>query len=178
MIGYGGYGGNSIFILPWNFEWLDVEHLNLFTHYLPLMGSFIGFLFVFVVHYCFVFSKNINFTNILVKLIIVCYNGFFFNICYNYLFLVIYKWSYLFITKSLDKGALEFFGPYGLYKFFYVLSYKSRLFTPYLIIVNLCFMFLGVCVLLWFIIFEHFSLEFFGILYVCFFLELGKKDSR
>jgi len=175
MIGYGGYGGNSIFILPWNFEWLDVEHLNLIVHYLPLMASFIGFLLAFSAHYCCALNKNIWFTNIFVNFFRICYNGFFFNICYNYLFLVLYQGSYLFIAKSLDKGALEFWGPYGLYKFFYALSYKSRLFTPYLIVVNLCFMFLGVSVLLWFVIFENLSLEFFGILYVCFFFELGKK---
>lgn len=85
-------------------------------------------------------NKNIIFYffhYVMNKIFCIGFFGFFFNIIYNRIFLTMYKLSYFLITKSLDKGALEFFGPYGLYRFFLYLGYKWRFFTSSDIILNI-----------------------------------------
>jgi hypothetical protein len=76
------------------------------------------------------------------------YHAGFINTIYNHQFLKLMNISYTHITKYLDKGFFEFFGPYGLYKGFYFLHYFLQLSWYSFISVTIFFMFLGICLFL------------------------------
>jgi hypothetical protein len=76
------------------------------------------------------------------------YHAGFINTIYNHQFLKFINVSYTHITKYLDKGFFEFFGPYGLYKGFYFLHYFLQLSWYSFISVTIFFMFLGICLFL------------------------------
>jgi hypothetical protein len=48
----------------------------------------------------------------------------FYKYYYNEIYNNFAKLSYISVTKYLDKGFFEYFGPYGLYKIFYSLYYN------------------------------------------------------
>lgn len=59
------------------------------------------------------------------------------------------KFFYKNLTKTCDKGFLEFFGPYGLYKFFLFVGNFFRKASFLVIFFHICLLFfsLGVCLL-------------------------------
>ena len=95
-----------------------------------------------------------------------------------------YKTSYFFNTKIVDKGFLELIGPFGIYKFFFKLSYFLRNFTPHVIFFSVGYMFIGLFLFLsfiilkesLFIILENNVLLIFAM--VIFFIEIEKKKYK
>lgn len=77
----------------------------------------------------------------------------FFNSFFNRLFLAIFGTGYGVQTKLQDKGFLEFFGPYGFYKFFLALGRGLRRQGPWALLVYLGLMAFGLAflVLLFFV---------------------------
>ena len=72
------------------------------------------------------------------------YHAGYFNLIYNNIFLTFFEFSYITTNKYIDKGILEFFGPFGFYKFFRNFSINTKNFTPTIIfsIVGWMFFFL------------------------------------
>ncbi len=176
MIGFGMYMYNfSYFILPWNFNSFESEFLSSFYKNLPLLISFCGFFLgqslVFIIDHK-KFLINSLFIIYLNKIFSIFYYGFFPNIIYNRLFLILYKSSYVLISKSLDKGSLEFSGPYGMYKLFLNLSYKFRFFTSSSITSNFFLIFLFIVIIFWFLFYCHINFSFCILISIIFFLEL------
>lgn len=46
------------------------------------------------------------------------------------MFLGLLEFSYVTTNKYIDKGSLEFFGPFGFYKFFRAFSLNAKTFAP------------------------------------------------
>ena len=76
------------------------------------------------------------------------YHALFFNKLYNLLYLKIFDYSYIITSKYIDKGILEFFGPYGLYKFFKNINNKLQNFVAPLLFYYLFFFFLSLFIFL------------------------------
>lgn len=129
FIGLGtSFWGNSIFVLPSNILFIDAEFLPIYIKLIPffftLVGIFLGVLF---------FSDNI-FSNYIFKFKnteIGLFFYFFFNkkwlfdFYYNsFLSQNIFDKSFSGIYLNLDKGIIEFFGPFGLSRIFYLFSKK------------------------------------------------------
>jgi len=71
--------------------------------------------------------------------------------------------SYVTTNKYIDKGILEFFGPFGFFKFFRTLSLNAKAFTPTIVFFTVGLMFFFIVFFLFFI-FLHFSLFSFLVL--------------
>lgn len=76
------------------------------------------------------------------------YHAGFFNVLYNNLFIILYNTSYSYNNKLLDKGFFEYFGPFGIYKFFYNLKNLFPYAYPFLITISLFMMFLSIIIFL------------------------------
>jgi hypothetical protein len=129
----------SLYVLPKHFLLLDSDLVHPIIKNLPvilsLLSSFIAYIFL---HY---------FTSYEGKNIFIIIFGFFyhaggFNRIYNYSYLSIFKFSYVSVNKYLDKGLFEYFGPYGLYKFFRLMHKVIRDIWVTNILFNIFFMFL------------------------------------
>lgn len=157
-----GFGQNfwqeSIIILPSHFSPLDTEFIHPLIKNLPVILSllfmFLTYLFLYFINvwsYTGVFKHN-NVVRFIYpywcKLSAFFYHAGFINTIYNFGFEKIMIVSYTAVTKYLDKGFFEFFGPYGLYKGFYFL-YNFLRFSWYSVIsISIFIMFIGICLLL------------------------------
>ena len=120
----------------------------------------LGFLVIFL--YNLALSKNllsfdsfkINYWN---KVASFFYHSGYFNTVYNNIFLNLLEVSYISTNKYIDKGILEFFGPYGFYKFFRNISLKTQSVTPTIIFFTVGWMFFFIVFFLSFLFF-HFSI--------------------
>jgi hypothetical protein len=86
------------------------------------------------------------------------YNAGFFNSIYNDIFLDFFEISYESSNKYMDKGFIEFFGPFGFYKFFK--SFNDYLIntSPSVIFFDIGYMFFS---LIFFFIFLFFHSKIF-----------------
>lgn len=80
------------------------------------------------------------------------FNAGYFNTLYNDIFLKIFKISYSTTNKHIDKGFLEFFGPFGLYKFFRTSYFKLRYMPAPVIFLYIGYMFISIIVFLLFLV--------------------------
>ncbi len=154
---YSGYGvsylSNSIFVIQYNFSHIEPEFLPFYIKLLPLIVSLLGCILTILFFNNFLLlSKTENFylhffSNILYKFF---YPAGFFNQLYNLFFHQLYNISYTVSTKLIDKGFLEILGPYGLYIYFYNLSFSLHNLSPYVILRTIFLIF----------IFIYFSISF------------------
>ena len=129
MVGLGSYfWGNSIFLNFDHYTSLDFEFLHPLVKNLPVIVSLFGcFLSVGFLNY-YLSANPVNsfssvfFIGIWNTVSSFFFNSGFFNFIYNFFFLELFKFSYFINNKYLDKGYFEYFGPFGLYRFFRLLA--------------------------------------------------------
>lgn len=172
-------------MLPSNFSYIDIEFVSPLVKNLPLLlsvaGSFICLLSFYLFDRVFFFNRESRFYNLSLKFInfvspFFFFSGFF-NVIYNDLFLCLLKFSYEVNTKTIDKGFIELFGPYGFYKFFYFLHFLFKVFSPSVIFFCICLFFLALCFVIFFFIYVYFiflviSLNYFNIIMIFFLMVL------
>lgn len=125
FVGWGSFlWGHSIFVLPSHLNYVEADFLSPVVKNLPVLISMLGLLCgVFCINYYQKFSVKLfifpitGFMRFWNNVSAFFYHAGFFNVVYNTWFLSLFKLAY-FSNKYLDKGWLEYFGPYGLYKFF------------------------------------------------------------
>jgi proton-translocating NADH-quinone oxidoreductase chain L len=172
---FSGWGSfffnNSIFSSPIYFSNISAEFLSPLIKQTPLLTTFWGILISLTVIKFFEFNSFfINRTfftynaliNIHFALTAFFYYAGFFNLIFNMFYLNIFKFSYSFNTKIIDKGFLEFFGPVGLYNFFYYFSNSFRQRENSFAIffkIGLLYSFLSFFIF-FFVIFDFFSFNF------------------
>lgn len=114
---------NSIYVHPKNLIFIDAEFIPYHIKLIPLVFSFSGIILCFV-FYAFIlkmqplwinFYNNINIVKIY-HFIYKFYNKkWFFDTVYNlFIGYPALKFGYNVTFKLLDKGVIEFFGPYGM----------------------------------------------------------------
>lgn len=134
FVGFGfSFLQDSLFFFNYDLLFIDIELLNPVIKNIPFIFSCLGLCLGFVLFYfgqIFLFYYSfLNFMFLLKYLLNLKMFFFFFgyfNVIYNYFFLVFFSLSYINYNKFIDKGFLEFFGPFGFYKFF---RYSSRIFS-------------------------------------------------
>ena len=169
FVGWGTfYWNNSIFLLPSNFAYMDPEFLPPIIKNLPLIlsifGSSFAFFGIFFYDYLVINSK----INSIYPIFFIWnaissffYHSGYFNTLYNNIFLGLLEFSYVTTNKNIDKGYLEFFGPFGFYKFFRSFSLNAKTFVPTIVFFTVGWMFFF---LVFFILFMFFNFPFFSFL--------------
>lgn len=137
FIGFGtNFWGSSIFILPDHYMLGDIEFIELHWKLLPLlvtlMGVFIAyFLYSFQLQEYFLFKKTFQFKVFYTFLNKKWYFDKFYNEMINQNALIS---GYDFFYKSVDRGILEKFGPFGIGQFIQESSsYLSRYQTGFIL---------------------------------------------
>lgn len=173
MLGVGsGFWSNSTAFWFSNSVFLDAHELSPLIKLLPLIFSFFGVFIAFLVYRFSVFSVYLTKKSSFLNIFYVFFNRkwFFDNVYNDFLLSTTLKSGYFFFVKSVDKGFLEYAGPYGLSIFFKSLSSKVSLFQSGLIY-HYAFVFLiGITVILTLFIL-NFSLFYFfeaGLFFVIF----------
>jgi len=158
LLGFGqNFWADSIIVLPSHFSPLDTEFIHPLIKNLPVIFS----LFFMVLTYIFLYFVQISSKTALTKSItykifypLWCkisaffYHAGFINTIYNIWFLNIINISYVHITKILDKGFFEFFGPFGLYQGFRFMHYFSNFWWYSSLSIAILIMFIGLCLCL------------------------------
>lgn len=149
FVGLGNfYWKNSICILPIHFGFIETEFIHPIIKNLPVIFTF---LFIFIMWvFLELFNKNyiLRFNTFFKDIMAFGYHAGFFNVLYNNLFIILYNTSYSYNNKLLDKGFFEYFGPFGIYKFFYNLKNLFPYAYPFLITISLFMMFLSIIIFL------------------------------
>jgi hypothetical protein len=116
---------------PFVFSLINADFLSPSIKQLPLLSTFLGVLIPLAIvklfeHNSYYVQRRYLTYHVLTSLHLwftaFFYYAGFFNAFYNLVFSNILKLSYIYNTKILDKGFLEFFGPTGFYKFFFFFS--------------------------------------------------------
>ena len=188
FLGYGSsFWNNSIFLFFNHFFFIDIEFINPLIKNLPILLS-LFFMFCFYilldirVNRVF-FYNHINFFNFYKKISSFFYNSLFFDKLYNLIYLNILNYSYLVSSKYIDKGILEFFGPFGIYKLFHSMSLNFQNFIAPLLFYYIFIFFLSltlfsfIIILLFFVDLNMFSENFSLIILIVliFYLNLWCK---
>ena len=162
---FSGYLFNDIFIGNGTFFWnntlffinrnsyIEIELISPFIKNLPLIFFILGFFLCFLV--IWIFSNkhlNKNVLRILINLQYFFYNAGFFNFFYNEILIYSYNKAYIVPAKLVDKGYLEYLGPYGLYKIFRFCSYFLRNYSPSFIFLSIFLFFFSLTLILTLII--------------------------
>jgi len=117
FIGFGSdFWLNVIFVNPKNYLLTDIEFLQLFYKLLPFFITILGSL-VAVFLYFFNMSKYFNLKqNMIFKQILVFLNRkwYFDKYLVEIIGLPILNISYFYNYKDVDRGILEYFGPFGI----------------------------------------------------------------
>lgn len=158
--GWGTYAfGNSIYVLPSNFNYIDAEFLHPLIKNLPfilsLLGLFLGVLVADILDR-YTLILNTSFLKVVNKISTFFYNAGFFNTFFNDLFIFILKISYIVPNKYGDKGFFELFGPFGLYKLFRKMNIFLTNVPPQVIFFHIGFMFFFLIIFL-----LYFFLQFY-----------------
>nr|YP_009317212.1 NADH dehydrogenase subunit 5 [Palpitomonas bilix]YP_009317273.1 NADH dehydrogenase subunit 5 [Palpitomonas bilix]BAV82380.1 NADH dehydrogenase subunit 5 [Palpitomonas bilix]BAV82441.1 NADH dehydrogenase subunit 5 [Palpitomonas bilix] len=117
IIGLGtSFWGNSIFTLPTNITMVDAEFLPYYIKLIPVILSLSGAVISLLVYH---FMSQILFnvqTSFIGRHLYIFFNKkWFFDKIYNYFFVQhVLRFGYSITFKSLDKGLIEFLGPYGI----------------------------------------------------------------
>lgn len=147
FLGYGSLFFNST--LPVHSYILDSDFIAPFEKNLPLFCCVISLFLVFFFDY---FLGDFFVRSFLHLAYPFFFLVSFFNVAWNSLLLFLAKSSYKGLTKTCDKGFLEFFGPYGLYKFFLFIGNFFREASFLVIFFHICLLFfsLAICLLFFF----------------------------
>jgi NADH-ubiquinone oxidoreductase chain 5 len=138
FLGYGSlFWNNSIFLINKHFNFIDVEFVHPIIKNLPIILCIlliILFNFIFItLNFNSFLKSNIIFYKIYNIISYSFYYSLFFDKIYNEIYKKILNLTYLISTKYIDKGLLELFGPWGIYKFFKFLNKKISNFIQPLI---------------------------------------------
>jgi proton-translocating NADH-quinone oxidoreductase chain L len=153
---FGGLGtfffGNSIFILPNNFQIIEMEFFPWYVKIIPIIFSlscFLGTLIIYFTCFAQIYTFKLLFYSFYTFLV----KKWFFDIIYNkFLVKPLFFFSYTNIYLILDKGLLEFFGPYGFKNVLLPISKQIHYFHTGIIYHYFCFMFFGFLILFFFFI--------------------------
>jgi len=127
FIGFGtSFWGASLFVLPYNYLILDIEFINIFFKLVPLFVTILGVTCSYLLYTLylsnFLLLKNIN----VFKIIYSFFNKkWYIDRIYNeavgqpLLYLCLHT-----CYKSIDRGLLENFGPFGIVESFKQISLK------------------------------------------------------
>jgi NADH-ubiquinone oxidoreductase chain 5 len=174
FIGLGtNFWNNAIYVKPNNIQLIDAEFLPIFFKLLPILFSFFGlFLAFFLYNFKFKFFYKLKMS----KIGLYFYNflnkkWYFDKIYYEIFNQNILSISYNISYKLIDKGVIEFFGPYGL---LFIFSNWSRqlifLQTGYIyhysLLIFLSLIFFIALILISIYIELYFFLIFFFIIYL------------
>ena len=154
MIGIGSFFWGNNFYVSYT-EYLEIELIKWNVKLIPLFISFFGY--ILIMGYLNFLQHNYKNWKFLSFFSFFFFFAGFFNFIYNEIFLLIFKVSYLINVKWLDKGYLEFFGPYGLYKIVknFILNFSFSL----SIFINYLFLFLFILILLFISIISLWSFQ-------------------
>lgn len=108
--------GTSLYINPFSFQFFDAEFLSLLYKLTPVIFSFLGFLSGYLIYLC---NMKWLYELKLTTLGNFVYNFFnkkwFIDRFYNqFVGQVLLKQGFSFTYKSIDRGIIEIFGPYGI----------------------------------------------------------------
>jgi NADH-ubiquinone oxidoreductase chain 5 len=144
---------NSVYFNYIKLNIFSVEFINPLVKNLPFILSLVGMFLSYIF-----FSKNIlkAFYNLSFKWKEKFYKFFFyagfFNIIYNSMFLYAYKYFYVIFVKNIEKGFLEYYGPFGIYIYLRNNSIKFRKISPFVITNTLLLMYIFIIVLMFYVI--------------------------
>jgi len=148
MIGLGStYWGNAICILPEHMNMIDAEFIPFLIKLVPVLLSLLGaFSAVILYHFHLVFAKDYKFTR---KLAIFLNKKWLFDKVYNEFFAPAFlRFGYRISYKTIDKGIIELFGPYGISNTFLRLTKRLGSLQTGFLYHYAFFMIIGVTVLL------------------------------
>jgi len=124
---------NSIYVHPKNLIFIDAEFIPYHIKLIPLFFSFFG-IFLCFLFYCFLLKIKVLWMNFYTNLNLLkiyhftykFYNKkwFFDNVYNSFVGYPMLKLGYNVTFKLLDKGVIEFFGPYGMS----LMGYESSFF--------------------------------------------------
>lgn len=124
---------NSIYVHPKNLIFIDAEFIPYHIKLIPLFFSFFG-IFLCFLFYCFLLKIKVLWINFYTNLNLLkiyhftykFYNKkwFFDNVYNSFVGYPMLKLGYNVTFKLLDKGVIEFFGPYGMS----LMGYESSFF--------------------------------------------------
>ena len=151
FIGMGTpFWGDALFQSVENFCYIDIHFLPPIIKNLPLLFTLLGILLVYLNLKLYKKFKNFfSLVNITIWVNFI-FNAGLFNNSFNNLFNFIYYLSYYWFTKSLDKGYIEFFGPYGFYLLFNRISAFVKYISPFSLFLYILYIFLSVFFLIFF----------------------------
>jgi NADH-ubiquinone oxidoreductase chain 5 len=187
IIGPGtNFWGNSIFILPSNMTLFEAEFLPHSIKIIPVVFSLSGTFLAIFLYYIFSLKSlyNLKLTNFGTNFYNFFNRKWFVDKIYNEFI----NQNVLFIGfdgtyRTVDRGFIEYFGPYGLSLFFYNRFFNFSYLQTGLIYHYTFFMLLGIICLITFIGFFNnicffispFFILFFFIL-ICFLIIYNKKN--
>lgn len=137
FLGWGTYyWSTSLYVLPKNFTLVEASYSTPLVKNMPFFSSLAGVLFFFLYEYFFVNSMRGRFLRRLYWLSPFFFYAGFFNAFFNAIFINLFRSSYTYNTKILDKGFLELFGPHGLRSLFWELCNQLLVLPPFMIFLN------------------------------------------
>ncbi len=131
FIGFGtDFWGSSIFILPNNYDLIDIEFSFLFFKLLPLFVSLFGIGLAFYIYNSNLSSFfNLKKTQSFKFFYTFLNKKWFFDKIYTvFITQNFIKMSYFFSYQKIDRGLIEQFGPIGIVRFFDTLSNRLLMF--------------------------------------------------
>ena len=111
------FWNSSIFVLPKNYYFFESEELVPSKKLLPFFFTFFGFCFAsFLNVYIIYFNKLFSYYKIFIIFILYFFSkkAYVDNFYNTFFVLPLLKIGYFFTFKTLDKGYLEFIGPFGI----------------------------------------------------------------
>ena len=119
----------AIFILPKNYYVLDIEFISYFFKILPLLLTFFGIflaVFIYQTNYLnfFKIKQNIFYIKIYTFLLKKWYIDKFYN---TYISQTLLYFGYRIFYINIDRGLLEYFGPFGIVNNINVLTKKFQI---------------------------------------------------
>jgi len=164
FIGFGtNFWNESIFIVNYNYNIIDIEFVSLFYKLLPLFFTIIGACLSYFT-YCFNLEKYLFFkkTKFFKKIYAFLNKKWYFDRIYNEnLSQNFLNFSYLFTYKNIDRGILETVGPHGIVNTSqkvikdmipiqsgYITHYLFMFLVSFFIIFYIYFFFFSICSLL------------------------------
>jgi NADH-ubiquinone oxidoreductase chain 5 len=169
FVGFGSsFWNNSIFILPANNLFVDIEFISILFKTLPLILSFLGayaayYIYTFKLNFLFQIKSNFYF----LKFYNFLNRRWYFDRIYNqFISQSVLTLSYSFFYKEIDRGLIEQFGPFGLinilkYQFTNIKEVQSGSLFNYLFI-----FFLYCLIFVLFIVYFSFFFKFLNILFL------------
>ena len=133
FLGIGSdFFSKSIFINPLQKQIFFEKHFEIFSFkFIPLICSFFFFFSFYFFNFFLKKKKKIYY---FFKLKI------YFDFIFNFFTFFFYKHSYTIFLKNIDNSFLQIFGPYGIIRYFFFLSFNLSKFNLAIFFNYICFM--------------------------------------